>query len=344
MRARNGVVTGIDLGHGAVKLVRLDNGGLGEHQLTHWGVEELGPGSEGTVDDRADALFRLLKRLGLTARQLGRTATAVGGRGVHLRQVSMPRLSSEDLRRALPYEAKKHLPIENLVQPCLDFQILNGRPTDDSSTQEVLLVAAPRDRRDRALEVLDRAGIHPDILDAQPLPAVNAVLAAYPPTDESSWMVVLDMGADASVLAAVLPDGNFYSRPLEFAGAGLTRAIEEEFDLDQSAAEIVKRELGSGEAGQSLALVEHKMEELVGELYETLRFLKIRKRSKTLGRIYLCGGGALLHGLREKLIDAMQVEVVHADPFQGISPASRRPGPAETPWLVGALGLAQWWQ
>jgi type IV pilus assembly protein PilM len=339
------MVTGIDLGHGAVKLVRLDNGGLGEHQLTHWGVEELPPGSEDMVEDRAKALLRLLKRLGLGPRQLGRTATAVGGRGVHLRQVSMPRLSPEDLRRALPYEAKKHLPIENLVQPCLDFQILNGRPTDEeASTQEVLLVASPRDWRDQALEVLDRAGIHPDILDAQPLPSVNAVLTAYPPPDDSGWMVVLDMGADASVLAAVLPDGSFYSRPLEFTGDRLTRAIEEEFGLDQPAAEIVKRELGSPESGQGLALVDHKVQGLIGELFETLRFLQIRKRSQTLGGIYLCGGGTLLYGLREKLSEAMQVDVIQADPFQGFSPESRRPGPAETPWLVGALGLAQWWQ
>jgi type IV pilus assembly protein PilM len=348
MLSRRSVVTGIDVGHQAVKLVRLENGGPVRLRLTHWGVEEIPATGDVTMQDRALALARLLTRLKLNPRQLGKVAVSIGGRDVYLRQASVPRLSPEDLRRALPYEAKKHLPIENVTQPCLDFQVLNGAQNHqgeaDENTQEVLLVAAPEALRIQTLDVLERVGIHPDILDAQPLPTINAVLTAFPPPDDSGWIVILELGAHSSVLAAVLPDGCFYSRPLEFTGNSLTAAIEDQLELDRADAEILKRELGGPDAGEGDALVEASVRALARELEETIRFLKVRKRGYSVSKVYLCGGGALLHGLQEKLSEAIGVEVVRPDPFDDVASGNGRPDPSETPWLVGALGLARWWE
>jgi type IV pilus assembly protein PilM len=342
-------VTGIDLGHHAVKLVRLELSGVGTPRLTHWGVEEVSEPESDRPGARAEALNALLRRLGLRVRQLGRIASAVGGPDVYLRQVSMPRLTPELLRNALPYEAKKHLPLDSLVHPCLDFQLLNGTPAfegrDAEKTQEVLLVAAPQARRDDVLEELERAGIQPEVLDAQPLPALNAVLAAYPPESGAGWHILLELGARSSVLAAVLADGSFYSRPLDFTGDALTRILKAELELDQAAAERVKRELREFERGAPVGLLDSPLEILVREIRETLRFLTVRRRNLEPGRIFLSGGSGLLPGLRDTLADALGVEVVYPDPFQGVlaEPGSR-PGPAESPWLIGALGLARWWE
>lgn len=350
MLTRRNPATGIDLGHHAVKLVRLENGGAGAPLLTHWGVEEIAATLEGSPEDRAQALSRLLKRLDLRPRQLGRVASSVGGRDVYLRQVSMPRMSEVDLRRALPYEAKKHLPLDGNPL-CFDLQLLNGiepPPVVDGAepgvpTREVLLVAAPRSRRDETLLALDRTGIHPEILDAEPLPVVNAILAAYPPPADAGWQVVLDLGSRNSVLAAVLPDGCFYARPLDFTGEALTASIGAEMGIDRGEAEILKRELADGGRGEDATILP-AVEGLVREVQETIRFLRVRRRTVAVSRIYLCGGGALLLGLREILTRAVEVEVLFPDPFRDLAAEARkRPGPADAPWLVGALGLARWW-
>lgn len=348
MLSRRGAVTGIDLGHHAVKLVRLDNGGAGPLRLTHWGVEEIPSSGENTVQERSEALEHLLDRLDLRPRQLGRVAAAVGGADVYLRQVALPRLPDEDLRKALPYEAKKHLPIENMDRPCVDYQVLgsvepSGAGDEENPTQEVLLVAASRQRRNDVLEVLHRSGIDPDILDAQPLPTVNAVLGAHPVNPDDGWVVILDLGLVSSTLVAVLPEGTFYARPLDFTGQALTAHIEKQMNFDRPTAEIYKRELGEQENGGEPA-VRKPVEDLVRGLSETFRFLRVRRRECPVTRIYLCGGGAVLHGLRDRLASDLGVEVSFPDPFQGLKTESgRRPGPVETPWLVGALGLAEWW-
>jgi type IV pilus assembly protein PilM len=346
---RHGATTGIDIGHRAIKLVRLENGGGAPLRLTHWGVQELPPSDDVSLQDRSAALRRLLGRLRLRPRLLGRVAAAVGGKDVYLRQASMPRLAPDDLRKALPYEARKHLPLENLSQPCLDFQILDGVESgpagDDPETQEVLLVAVPAKRRNEVLETLIETGIDPDVLDAQPLPAVNAVLGAHLADSEKGWMVILDLGASSSTVTAILPDGSFYSRPLEFAGQALTRRVEHELGLDLPDAEILKRELEEREAGPVRTAIDEPLRDLVRALGETIRFLRVRRRELPVGRLYLCGGGALLAGIREHLASALQIEVIHPDPFRDVAGESGpRPDWREVPWLIGALGLARWWE
>jgi type IV pilus assembly protein PilM len=343
MLSRRGAMTGIDVGHQAIKLVRLENGGSEPLRLTHWGVEELPPASTVSARVQAEGLRRLLNRLHLRPRLLGRVAAAVGGQDVHLRQVALPRLSPEDLWKALPYEARKHLPLEGISYPYVDCQILNGVPRRDADaeTQDVLLVATSREKRNRILETLLEVGIDPEVLDAQPLPAVNAILETYP-RESDGWRIVLDVGADATTLAAVLPDGSFYSRPLEFTGSALTQSLERALDVERPEAEIMKREatVGSGEGGD---VVRNHLRGLTSGVIETVRFLGVRKRQSPVSRIFLCGGGTLLAGLRDQLAAALHVPVEHPDPFRELPASGPRPGSAEVPWLVGALGLARWW-
>jgi type IV pilus assembly protein PilM len=343
--SRRSATTGIDLGHQAVKLVRLETDGS-VAKLTHWGIEEIPATASEGQENRTEALLRLMRRLRLRPRHLGRIAVALGGGEIHLRQISMPKLAPEDLRKALHYEARKHLPIENLVDPCLDFQVLDGviSKNGGGETQEVLLVAAPRESRKRTLDVLEQVGIRIETLDAEPLPSVNAVLSAYPTNDDDGWVVVLDLGARSSTLAAVLSDGGFYSRPLDFTGDTLTRAIESQLELDHPDAEILKREIGNSDSRAGEPVVTVSIRALVRELEETIRFLRFRKRDQPVSRIFLCGGSSLLFGLREKLEEALGIDVIHPDPFQGVDSEGRRSDPAETLRLVGALGLARWWE
>jgi type IV pilus assembly protein PilM len=353
--SRSAAGTGIDLGHSSIKLVRVEPGRQGGARLTHWGVEEMTPEEGATSQGRIRALKRLLKGLKLKSRQLGRVATAVTGRDVYLRQVSMPVLSDEDLRRALPFEAKKHFPLDSLPNPVLDFQILgpsaaangngNGTETDapPAESVDVLLVAAPRRRRDEILRVLDGAGIDPEVVGAEPLPTVNAILDAHA-DEKGELMVVVGLGAEVSFLAAVDAEGGLYARHLAFCGEALTKHIVEKLNFDRASAEAMKRDLKGPESRQVLALLEEPIQELMGEIAETVRCLGVRRRTRQFTHLFLCGGGALTTGLRDELARGLAVRVDYPDPFGGL----RMPGDtaiqeSDRVRLVGAVGLARGW-
>ncbi len=316
MLSRRAATTGIDLGRHTVKLVRLEPGADDRPVLSHWGMEPVDRSVPDRMRARASALSALLRRVGLKSRQLGSVYSAVGGRDVCVRQVVLPALTEDELRRALPFEARKHLPLESLKEPCLDFQIVGDAPAVEGGGapgKEVVLVAAPRAQRDEVLRILDAVGIDPMALGAEPLPVVNAVLDAYPLEAGDGARVVLDLGAESSVLAAVAPGGDLYVRAMEFTCEGPAERSPED-------------------CARNLAF----------ELEETFRFLAVRQRIRQVARVYVCGGGALVAGLKERTAAILGTELVPVDPLTNIQIQGDAPPAEDRVRLVSAVGLAAW--
>ncbi len=208
----------------------------------------------------------------------------------------------------------------------------------------MLLVAAPRARRDRVLRILSGAGIDPVEVDAAPLPTVNAVLEAHPAAeDDDGATVVLDLGAHTSVLAAVHAESGLYVRSLECTCEVLTARIREKLGFDRETAEHMLTDLRGEEGRQALGVLDDLVQGLLQEIEETLRFLSVRQRVRKVSRIFLCGGGGLVDGFKAQLGAALGVEVIHPTPLAGAKmTGDRRPAPEDDVRLVGAMGLARW--
>ncbi len=345
MLQRSVASTGIDLGHHTVKLARMEENAEGEAVLTHWGLRRVeGPDDKGG-EGRSRALAELLRELDLKTRKLGRVAAAVGGKDVQVRQVSLPPLSPEELRNALPFEARKHLPLDSIKNPVLDFQLLGESKGEEGKdpAQEVLLVAAPRARRDEVLRILASVGVDPHEVTVEPLPTVNAVLDGELEKNGKGILVVLDLGAQNSMLAAVQPQGGLYTRNLGCTCEHLTGRLQERLGFDLAAAEAMIRDLKGPEGKQAVTVLADLVDGLISEIEETLRFLSVRRRAQQVEHIFLCGGGALMPGLRDRLADAFRVEVAIGDPLGDARiSGDSAPDAGERVRLAGAVGLARW--
>lgn len=311
------VRTGIDLGPRSVKLVRAE-GGSSLERITHVGVEEHTGAPEADELPRAsEALERLLSRLGLRKGRLGRLAVAIRGEDAGLREVLLPVLSEGELRQALPFEARKHLPLEDMASPILDFQILEGAAAGESEPRmRVLLAAAPRTRRDLAIKILASSGLEPEVVDLEPLALLNAVLAIRPFEGSGGGAVgVLDLGVTQAGLA------------MTGSGGGL-----------------LTRSLGTGTGSDGNGASTDRLSLIASRARETITFYRGRNRAE-VGRLYLTGDGALQPGLERALSEALGIPVAVFNPFEGvklaesIDPALRRGGPR----FATACGLCHWW-
>jgi type IV pilus assembly protein PilM len=312
--------TGIDLGSSSVKLVR----GEGTPQLTrfsHVGLESWeADGSEADIGRASVALKRLLRRLKLNKRRLGRVAVALTGPEVSFREVLMPQFTPEELQSALPFEAKKHLNIEGMESPILDAQILGPAPAADEEAQgqmRVLLAATPKAHRDFPLQVLAQAGLEPDVIDIESLAALNELLA-HPAASQASDQAValLDIGGRHTRLHITSRSGGLLSRRI---GSGLSPQANE--------AEVIALLSSLGE-----------------RILETFTFYRGRYR-REVQDICLAGGGALVPDIADALgrIVGRAVEVL--DPLAGLSKSVRgyESAAAMGPRFVTACGLCRWW-
>lgn len=158
---------GLDLGSTSVKSVELTWDGKSA-TLSGLACAERCPGEE-----LAETLGRVLGQAGLKGREV---TMAVGGRGVLVRYVPMPKASDAELRQAMPFEAERLLPLD-LEEMRLDYQVLGPRMDGNGQETEEVSVLLAACRRDEVLERIELArgrGLVPGVVDVELFAVVNA--------------------------------------------------------------------------------------------------------------------------------------------------------------------------
>lgn len=104
---------------------------------------------------------------------------------VLLRFLELPPVSREDLDQMLPYEVERHLPF-SAGEVYFAFQVLRK----EEASQKVLLVAVKREILDRYVDLLDWAGLRPQVVDVTSLAACNALSYKRELNAEERWALV----------------------------------------------------------------------------------------------------------------------------------------------------------
>ena len=159
--AKKQKLIGLDIGTSEVRCVEVSVTGAGD------GVAVTGFGYAAVEDQtkRKEAILAALNRGGIKTK---RVVTAVSGRLVPVRYVTMPRMPEEKLREAVMVEANKYIPFE-VDQAVIDCEMLAEEPPaegeEPSSEVAVRLAAVKRDIIVEHVDELGSAGLYPIIID-----------------------------------------------------------------------------------------------------------------------------------------------------------------------------------
>src|SRR5919112_4489301 len=160
---RKATTVGLDIGSGLIKLVAISHASGGP-VLTKVAFTSIGNDAivEGEIMDPgivAEAIKECMASAGVKTKQV---VTAVGGRDVIVKKITMDRMKENDAREVIRWEAEQHVPFD-IKSVELDFQILN--PDEQGLRMEVLLVAAKRELVENRLSLLAEAGLNPAVID-----------------------------------------------------------------------------------------------------------------------------------------------------------------------------------
>ena len=110
---------GIDVGSYSVKMVELakEKEKLIIKNLAYKRIDTL------PKEELAGVLRELTESAGITSKEVN---TAVSGPSVVIRLVELPRMSKEELRNAIPFEAEKYIPF-SIDEVALDHQMLQPK-------------------------------------------------------------------------------------------------------------------------------------------------------------------------------------------------------------------------
>ncbi|MBI4437211.1 MAG: type IV pilus assembly protein PilM [Candidatus Omnitrophica bacterium] len=298
---------GLDIGSQRVKWVEIRHAGKPELVAYSSIPIKKGIGREKTLT----ALKEAIQASGSTTR---RVHSAIGGQSVIIRYIQLPRMSREELRSSIEFEADKYIPF-NVKDVILDCQVLEEK--EELNKILAVLVAAKKEAVNHHLSLLQEAGLEVDLLDVDTFAIANAFEHFLGTQSPTTIHALLDLGAKTTNTSILRGSTSLFSRDVPIGGDDFTQAIAEKLNLEMEAADVLKCS-GTKSSEELLALVNTPLENLVGELRLSFDYFE-NQYDKRVERLYLSGGSSRLTGLLDYLRKSFNTEALFWNPLEGIS-------------------------
>ncbi len=312
-------VLGIDIGTSSLKLVQARRESeravletYGELSTAAYGSKETGRAAL-LMDEKVSEMILDLKReAGVTAK---RGIVALPLRYSFITVIEMPELSDKELVEAVPYEARRYIPI-SVSNVILDWWKI---PTDETSEKAkkgmiaILIVALQREIVEKYKQILEKAGIESLGFEVEVFSAAR-LLGARP----NQANLFIDIGA-LSTKIAIAESGIIRSvHHVDRGSQQFTLTIAQSLGIDFKRAEEMKRAVGIIQRPEA-AGIRHTILPLIDSIFDEadrLRSTFRRKSGVTVDKAMVLGGGGLMPGFLDYAIERLGIEVLIANPFQ----------------------------
>jgi len=310
---RNKISAGLDIGSGMIKLVVVDHS-KAQPEIVQVATSPLVPDAivEGEIMDPvlvADTIQSLVQSVGIKNK---RVVAAVGGHDVIIKRIQMDRMSVEDAREVIRWEAEQHVPFD-MENVQLDFQILDA--DGEGAQMSVLLVAAKRELIDNRMNLLADAGLQPAVIDVEAFALHNAFEHGNPGALDG-LVALVNVGHETSNLNLLQDGAPVLVRDIPFGSRKVREALQRDRGLSADEAEAVVQ--GQGDDSDAGTVINEKIEELAVGIERAAAFL-VAQSGGGINRVYVCGGGARIPGLVEALGDRLGIRTEVAHPLNGIA-------------------------
>jgi len=342
---------GIDIGTSSIKLVELEKRG-GRFALANYGIFELqgNSNSAGSTSENWQSILKLsdediaseIKEL-LSKAKIGSidVIASIPSFSTFATVIEMPYVSNEDLARALPFEAKKYVPIP-LDEVVLDWSIVG---TNDSgktgsvkpSTVEVFLAAVPKEETMRYQKIMKNAGLRLQALELENSSLIRVLLG-----NDLSPTVIVNIGGRSTSIVIVNRGYERVSHNYEIGGFEITKAISQSLSVSLEKAEELKRRFGLIKTDENI--INESMVSLIDmmifETQKTISNYEEAKRDKIVN-VVLVGGLANMPGFADYFRNKLNRDILVGNSFSRlIYPSDLEPiVPELSSTLSVAIGL-----
>ncbi|MBI3631007.1 MAG: pilus assembly protein PilM, partial [Candidatus Sungbacteria bacterium] len=197
--------------------------------------------------------------------------------------IPFPRTMERDIAAAIPYEARKYVPIP-IVEVVFEWMAVD--PAESGDEIRVLLVAVHRQVIEKYLRVAQLVGINLVALEVESFSMARSLIG----TDNTPTAIV-NLGHQSTALTLVDRGTVRLVHTVGHGSQDLTRALERGLSVDRERAEVAKKDIGLSER-----IEEREIASVLTPLVETLlaeieRFLSLynRKAQRKIQKVILTG-------------------------------------------------------
>lgn len=331
---------GLDISDLSLKIAKLKKEGK-VFNLASFGETTIPPGiiKEGEIKDEkklAEIVKGAIKKVKGEKLKTKYVVVSLPEEKTFLQVIQMPRLSEEDLKSAVIYEAENYIPIP-IEQVYLDSQIVPPL-YNHLDHCDVSITALPKKIVDPYLSSLRLAGLKPKVFEIESQAIIRALVK-----DEvtSSPILLIDLGATRTSFIIFSGYSLRFTSSIPVSGQHFTQIISKNLGVETSEAEKLKIKYGlEGKVKLEIKDEKTKIKRERGKIFEALvpalvdLIEQIKKHldyyqthayhehlppnGKAVSRILLCGGGANLKGFPELLSLELKIPVEIGNPWINI--------------------------
>jgi type IV pilus assembly protein PilM len=339
-------LVGLNISSTAVKMVELSENRGGGYQVECYAIESLPEGAvvEGNfanVEQISDAIERCWKRLGTSTKFV---AMALPTAAVITKKIILPAgLREMEMEIQVESEANQYIPFA-LEEVNLDFQLVGPAPSSPDEV-EVLIAASRKESVEDRVACAETAHLKPVVMDVESyasLMAFELVRGQFPGNTDEIVFALVDIGANAMKVTMLKGDQQLYNREQAFGGNQLTQDMMRAYGMSHSEAEALKR-TGPMPDNYETEILNPFLDNLALEVSRALQFFFTSTPHNEVHHIVLMGGGAVLPGVVQMVVERTQIETTLVNPFAKMTLSQRvRPKNliADAPALMVACGLA----
>lgn len=264
----------------------------------------------------------------------------------HLR---MAKMSEEELRKALPYEAQGKLPFDpgrSMLRHVVSTEVFQ----DQEPKNEVILMAASRESVERHLGILDKSKLEVVGIHVEPSALIECFSHVFNRKgDEEVSTLFIDMGAGSTHVVISHARHMVFAKHIRVGGATFTKKAAEALKLGTGATQELRVKMaqeataarlptgvvsigsggfnnGNGHAkldpdvvARIQAAIAEPLETLVSELELCVRYYESIFPGKNIHRIIFVGGESRHLGVCQKVAQRLGIAATLGDPLARLS-------------------------
>ena len=284
---------GVDIGTSSIKIIELSKKG-GRFHLDNYGFFELKGQDASTPDTQSilklpdEEIVWGIKEIVRTSGMRSRDAVAsIPSFSTFATVIEMPYLTEEDLAKAIPFEARKYVPIP-LDEVILDWSIVGilGKGAPQMTTVEVFLAAVPKDETARYQRIMQSSGLNLVALELENAGVTRALLG-----NDLAPTAIVNIGGRSTSIVIVNKGYERMSHNYEVGGFEITKSIARGLNVTLEKAEELKRKFGLNDSPENI--IRDAMVSLVDMMiFEAKKTITTYEESEnqSVGRVVLVGG------------------------------------------------------
>lgn len=238
--------------------------------------------------------------------------------------IQMPRMTQEELRLAVPFEAENYIPL-SIDKVYLDFQVINFGEKK-SSHLDLLINVMPKPIVDSYVSCFKKVGLIPCILEVES----QAMIRAFTKSNENILPTMfVDFGETKTSLIIYTDNSIRFTITIPVSSNQLTQSIADNLKISAGESERLKIHYGlenssEKKASSLISAMSPVLHDLVKQIKKYLDFYQGHSYHEyfhstgDIKKIILCGGGANLKQLPKFLSKNLRIPVELGDPFLNI--------------------------